>query len=131
MARIVVSQTTTRFEAPTPVTYALTDRSFSLAFISNMRSRGIARPPRAVPRPIAIPRRDARTPTRGQDRETVRRRDEVQPVALPRVLDRFRELVGRQRISRDHLLSSCFDRTTQAAGRPMVSPGVGNGRHSR
>src|ERR1044071_4284296 len=41
---IVVSQTTTRFDLPMPATYAFTDLSFSLAFISNMRSGGIATP---------------------------------------------------------------------------------------
>src|ERR1700675_1793961 len=41
---IVVSQTTTRFDAPNPVTYASTSLVFSLALIRNMRSAGIGTP---------------------------------------------------------------------------------------
>src|ERR1700753_1895218 len=45
---IVVSHTTTRFEAPIPVTYAFGTVTFSLAFIRNIRSGGISIPPRAT-----------------------------------------------------------------------------------
>ena len=44
----VVSQTTTRLDAPSPVTYALTDRYFELASISNIFSWGMCRPARTV-----------------------------------------------------------------------------------
>src|SRR5690348_7494570 len=43
---MVVSHTTTRFEAPSPVTYASTAFVFSLAFIRNIRSGGIFIPAR-------------------------------------------------------------------------------------
>src|ERR1035441_1179233 len=44
----VVSHTTTRFDAPKPVTYAFKVVTLALAFIRNMRSGGIAIPPRAT-----------------------------------------------------------------------------------
>src|ERR1035438_5761208 len=46
----VVSQTTTRFDAPKPVTYAFSSVDFALAFIRNMRSGGIDNPPRVTTR---------------------------------------------------------------------------------
>jgi hypothetical protein len=48
----VVSQTTTRFDAPKPATYAFTEVSFALASITNMRSAGIATPARETIRSI-------------------------------------------------------------------------------
>ena len=43
-----MSQTTTRLDAPNPVTYAFTEFSFWLAFMRNIRSRGISSAPRRV-----------------------------------------------------------------------------------
>src|SRR5262249_11302634 len=53
---IVVSHTTTRFEAPRPETYALTELYLVLAFIANMRSGGMGSPARTVTLSIACAR---------------------------------------------------------------------------
>ena len=44
----VVSHTTTRFDAPNPVTYAFSSVDLALARIRNIRSGGIAMPLRAT-----------------------------------------------------------------------------------
>src|ERR1700733_12934315 len=47
---IVVSHTTTRFDAPSPVTYAFIVLTFSLAAIQYIRSTGIVSPARSTTR---------------------------------------------------------------------------------
>src|ERR1019366_4207410 len=47
-AATVVSHTTTRLDAPKPVTYAFNSVDFALAFIRNIRCGGIEMPPRAA-----------------------------------------------------------------------------------
>ncbi len=50
---MVVSQTTTRLDAPSPETYALTELYLELAFIANIFACGIGSPARTVTCSIA------------------------------------------------------------------------------
>src|ERR1044072_1908325 len=83
---IVVPQTTTRFDLPMPATYAFTDLSFSLAFISNMRSGGMATPACS---PIRCLPREGRGDQQGlekqqEDEDRLRDQPEAEPPACGR-----------------------------------------------